>query len=350
MSTLTKIVHVTTFTLWLASGNVIVSNAHAEQTRSSAGTQKSQQSARDIPQADKDEARSRYREGTKHLRQLNFSGAEREYLTALNYWSHPMILYQLAQARKQQGKLVKAYLDLLRALEYGAKPFERDTYQEVRELERELRSKLARLIVVCAQFGTDVAIDGQSVGTIGSAAGQNAIEHYVLPGEHSIEARKGEYEKVVQRIEVDPGSDTTVNLRLFTTAQLTGTTRYSPRAVPWGIVASGLLIGGWGFLEYIRAHDDRQRLDDELNTSCASGCTSEHEAFPEVALGDFHRHLVRAQVAFSLAGTVTLAGLVFAYLNRPRTFRIDRSTESVRFTTRPLLMPQGAGLNMRVSF
>jgi hypothetical protein len=303
-----------------------------------------------VPQKERQQAEKLYQEGASFFAALNLSMAEKRYKEALEHWRHPGILFHLALTQHALSKSVQAYQTLIAALQYGAAPFAEPMYQQALATEKQLRGKVAEIAILCEDPGAEIVLDGQTITTATTFFGQETVKRYVLPGEHQVHIVKQGYEPLTQRVVLAPGESKVVKLRLYTPRQLTKHKRYVWQVAPWLLVSTGAAFGLAGLLSFSSAKTTMATFDAELSRVCPGGCPGDSPNFPGRLLQDAEEYQTRERLWFVGAGILVTTGLVLAYFNRPRPYRIAPPVDSVRITTQPLLGHEAAGLQIHVSF
>ncbi|MCS6899347.1 MAG: hypothetical protein RMJ98_06680 [Myxococcales bacterium] len=157
------------------------------------------------------EARKRFLEGVKFFDEKKYDLARVAFFQAYTLKKHPDVLLNLAQAELLGGRYLEAaqhFKEFLRDTANDKNPKRPDAAKGLEEA----RLHLGRIQITVDLPDADVYLNGTKVGTSPMA---DALE--VLPGKHSIEARK-ERKSTIQSLEVPEGKTTIVNLILDTSA------------------------------------------------------------------------------------------------------------------------------------
>jgi tetratricopeptide (TPR) repeat protein len=303
--------------------------------------------ARGVSDEDQEKALAFFGRGNEHLSKLRFSDAVAEYRKALEHWDHPAIHYNLTIALIRLDKRLEAYEAIEKALEHGSAPLEPEQYQEALNYQALLRNQVAHIEIASKQPGTRVQLDGQPYIT-----GPGSVKKVILPGHHQIVATKKGHEDVSRRLLLLPGESRNVQLRLFTSEELTEVRRRWPAWKPWALAGGGVALASMGGLWHWRAKANIDEFDNNaFSAACGQeGCADDDERSPSHLLTRARWYQGVGITSYAIGGAALTTGLVLVFLNREREERLDRSDEAIRISIVPGLSPASTGLSLAGSF
>lgn len=290
-----------------------------------------------------------HKQGNDLLKQQLFADALVKYRAALEHWDHPRIHYHITLALIQLGgDPLAAYHSVSRALRHDGAALKPDQLERARDYRLLLRGQLVEIRVRCDQPGVEVTIDGET-----ALVGPGSASRLRRPGQYQVAATRAGHLAVTRSVLLLPGEDRVITFHLFTFEQLTGTRRLWQPWKPWATAGAGAAVVALGSVLHWRARSDIRRFDRELQTrpECAVvGCNDDDPGSPAALLtrGELQQDI--AITGYVVGGAMVASGLVMAYLNRPRSYRIDRSDESFRVTVIPRATPESIGVVAAGSF
>ena len=315
-----------------SAGNASAQSHSSKSTKSA--TPASRPWAVGVSAKDQAKALAIFKSGNQHLSKLRFSDAVEAYRKALKHWEHPVIHYYLTTAFIRLSKPLEAYEAIGKALQYDSAPLNPEQYEQALNYQALLRNQVAHIEIASRQPGTSVLLDGKPYLT-----GPGSVRKAILPGHHQIVATRKGHEKVADRVLLLPGKSKRVQLKLFTSAELTKKSRYWPAWKPWALAGGGVALASVGGLWHWRAKVNIDEFDhDEFPKVCPGGC-ADHDG----SLRRAHWLQGIGLGHYTVGGAALAAGLILGYINRPRKERLDRDDESVRIFVQPTLSPVGPG-------
>lgn len=334
--------------LWLLSSVALAQlESDTGPDRTPTGEQASQPPAEPQPwaasvsQEDQDTALKLYREGNALLREAHFADALVRYERALTHWDHPRIHFHIALARVQLGHdPVETHQSIRDALRYGGKALKPDQVERARDLTLLLRRQLVQLEVVRAQPGVEIRIDGSAL-----PSHPKTVTRLFAPGRHRLSARKPGFVPTQHELVLIPGEDRRVRVKLFTLDEVSVTSRRLPNWIPWtasGVGAALVLSAG---VLHSRARRHIQDFDRQLLQQCPTGCPDDAPNSPSALLRRGEKMQLLSVAGYITGGVALAAGVALAFINRPETRRVDRSTESIRFSVVPQVSSSELGLS-----
>ena len=309
---------------------------------------------RDVPLAQRQEARGIFLQATELLRDGLYVEAEERYLKALALLEHPGIRYNLAIAQLNlKGKPIESYRNFARAMAFGPRPLGDDKYEQARNYRAVLENQLVKLEVACPVEGAEVTLNGKQLFT-----GPGTHSDLVVVGEYSIVASKPGFAPDSQRQVLTAGETVQVMVRPRPISSEPLPPRW-PQWKPWAVAAAGgVVVLGGGVLHVASSQrfDEFDRRFRELPCAVSElpegersvdGCESgEQGVDAELAAVRVRarRERVAAFVAYGVGGVTVAAGLALVMLNQPRSVvRESMGVESgsVSLTVDPIVDPAG---------
>ena len=299
--------------------------------------------ARGVSPTNQQAAIERFREGNELLKESLFVQAATKYHEALKRWDHPGIHYNLALALLNLDRPVEVLAELEEAMKYGDAPLDADKYAHAHRYRLLIEKQLARVDISCEKPGATVTMDGQLLFT---APGR--YQSLVRVGQHTIVATHLGYVPTQKTPTLAAGQKETVALTLYTDEQLTQYHRRWSNALPWSVLAAGVVVAAVGGIMHWQASEHFKSYDAGV-TACSTGSLS-GGCMPGGSLADKKsagESLQAAAIAFYAIGAVTaVAGGVLMYLNRARPSRV----EADKLSWTPIVGPQGGGLVATLHF
>jgi hypothetical protein len=170
------------------------------------------------------------------------------------------------------------------------------------------------LHVACAEAGAEVMLDGQLLFV---APGEKTLR--LLPGAHSLVARKAAFLDSSRALQLPPGHRTDEELTMLSLASLpTRTVRRWQAWKPWALFGAGLVVAVVGVPLIVDAKSNYDRFDHAIATSCPNGCAP--GALPTSAVEARDRASAENGAAiamFAAGGIVAASGVVLLILNQP---------------------------------
>jgi hypothetical protein len=299
--------------------------------------------ARGVSPEQQQRALALFAEGNGLLRDAVFVKAADTYRAALRSWDHPAIHYNLALALVNLDQPVEMFIELEKAMAYGAAPLDDDKFERARQYKLLVAGTLARVEISCATAGARVSLDGKELFV---APGKH--EGLIRIGEHTVLARGEGYAPTQLSQKLGPGEVMRLELKLFTDQELTRERRAMPVWVPWLVLGAGAAVAVTGGILHSQARDDFAAYDDGI-AACATapsgGCSSPSAAvLDRKNSGDSKQAL--AITAYAIGGAALATGVVLAIVNRAQPYRIDpfAEREQPRVSVAPLVGGGVAGI------
>jgi hypothetical protein len=285
------------------------------------------------------EAQRLVREGTAAYEKNQHAMALARYREALGYWDHPAIRYDLAECLINLDRPVEAHLHLLKALRYGAAPFDARMHAQAQTYLKLLEGRLGHLTVRCREPGTVVTLDGKRLF---EAPGETTST--LMPGDHQLVAAKPGYLTVTRLVVLAPARRTDVTITpMPIRAGLVLRRRFAVWK-PWTVIAAGAVVTLLGIPLVVQSAKDYRSFDRETTRLCPEGCTrSELPGSTRDLRTRAAAESSAAIGAFSVGGAILVTGAVLALLNLPRA---RHRSEAVLppVTVRPVLGPGLGGV------
>lgn len=294
-----------------------------------------------VPAADRRAAEALFGHAVELHEQLLRAQAVARYEQALALWENPYIRWNLALLMNDMGQHLRAYEHLERALAWGPEALGRDDWAKLAGMRRMLLAeRLAVIEARCDQPGAALALDGKPW-----FRGPGAARRVVLPGEHVLTASKPGHFPLARTIILPAGSRGAVTVWLSIDGIVVQ--RRWARWQPWVVVGGGAAVALVGAGLERAARSDLAEARRTLARRCAGAVTCDPATPRAHGRGVFQRRV--AAGALAMAGAITAAGLVLAYLNQPRVYRTEDRGGSA-FDLVPMAAPDAAGVAARFRF
>jgi hypothetical protein len=278
-----------------------------------------------VPQERQDAAIKLFVEGNGYLNDGIFTKAVETYREALKQWDHPAIHYNMALALVKLDKPLEVETSLQKAIAFGPAPLEtEDKFEHAKEYLILNAKQLAWIDVTCDKVGAKVSIDGKEVFTV-EAGKPNRYEGRVMIGKHTIVAEKTGYNAQVDAPYIEPGQKFRIELKLYTSDELTRyTRRWEAKWMPYAVIGAGVVLGAGGFVFQKSAQSSYDDFDKEVarcnDMSGGNGCMISGDLTSIRDSGDSKKTL--GYVAFGVAGAAVVTGAILLYLNRETSYEI----------------------------
>lgn len=272
-----------------------------------------------VAKEDQRKANELFAEGNELFAQQAHALALDKYRAAIALWDHPLIRFNMAVTLVRLDRLVEAAESLDKALRFGAAPFpEPDQYQQALDYQRLVAGRVGTIEVTCDQPDTEVLLDGAAWL---SCPGKRSA--HVLAGPHLVVAERAGYLTLSRRVFVTGGATARERVELMPLDALE--LEYpTPRWVPWSVTAAGaaIALGGVGF--WVSGNNQMSRFESDADVLCRPhGCSANFDANPTERQLAAQRDSAELKGAIAIAmfgvgGAVTVGGVVWTILNRPR--------------------------------
>ncbi|HEY7955326.1 MAG TPA: hypothetical protein VII38_08530 [Polyangia bacterium] len=287
-----------------------------------------------------------FRQGNDLLKESLFVQAATKYREALKRWDHPGIHYNLALALLNLDRPVEVFGELEEAMKYGDAPLDPDKFAHAKRYRALIEKQLARVAISCETPGASVSMDGQPLFT---APGR--YESLVRVGQHTIVATKTGFVPTQKTPILLAGQKHNIALTIYTADELTQYRRRWANAMPWSVLAAGVVVAGVGGIMHWQASEAIKSYDSGVTAcgaaSATGGCVPNASLTSKKETGDSLQ--IAAYAAYGIGAVAVAVGGVLAYLNRAKPYRVEPDkADKVAWT--PLIGPSGAGLSATVHF
>lgn len=255
--------------------------------------------------------------GNELLVENRFAAALAQYRLAIAAWDHPAIRANMVVCLINLGRPLEAYENALLALRHGAAPHQKpEVYTATLAYRRALQGQIGTIQFECSDPGARVTLDGQELVVCPGRASR-----LVQVGRHQVVARRRGSLTMTRDLVVSPGSTETVSVRLVSLADAAITERPSPAWQPWATFGAGVGLVAVGGLLQLQAHANIRRYNQIAMWRCGDeGCPPiRSDAYMRELRDRAERHERLAIGAAAAGGALAIGGLVWVYLNRPRT-------------------------------
>lgn len=322
--------------------------------------------AEGVSDADQKLALELFEQGNNALSDGIPAEAATKYREALKHWKHPAIHYNLALALLTQEQPLEVYQNFVASVKYGEAPLDKGRFDKANEYIKILESTaIATIEVSCQKAGAEIMVDGRKVL---DAPGKH-IEK-VKAGKHVFACEPGPglqgYTTKVRAPFIDPGTKYRVELKLYTTDELT---RYKRRWetrtwAPWAVVGAGVVVAGVGGVLALSAQSSFDDYDSKI-AKCNSdsganlGCNVMESGFRDLKdSGDTKRTM--SYVGYGVGAGAVALGLTLVYLNRKTAYQIrgedyeeeleNKAAAQPRVSVTPMISNEIAGAMVVGSF
>ncbi len=274
--------------------------------------------------------------GNGHFERSSFGNALKEYRKAIAHRDHPAIPYNMAVCLINLDQPIEAYEHLTKAMKYGEAPLGDELHTEGQTYLKLLLGQLAELVVTTETQGANVSLDGQEL-----FVGPGSATRLVRPKRHQIIATKAQMLTLTQEIVPAAGELNRVELKMVPLAESVVLRRRWASWKPWALAGAGAGIVLLGLPMRSSAEDNANNYDSQVVRTCPSGC----DELPEDIVTLRDRAESQQTIAFSMffAGSAILtAGVVAAFLNRPRATEVAPSALTIA--------PTGNGQGVAASY
>jgi hypothetical protein len=306
-----------------------------------------------VGKSDEDCALAAFHQGNDLLNNGLFPQAVARYREALRCWDHPGIHYNLALALINLDQPIEVFDQLNEAIKFGSEPLDEGKFEHAKEYLKLVAGLLADIEVTCDKPGAKVAVDGKEVFTA-----PGSFKAKVRVGKHTFYGDKEGYNARVTAPFIGPGETFRIELKLYTSEELTRHHRVWQRTwMPYTVIGAGVLVGIVGGLFELSASSSYKDFDNAI-AKCAMlsapmGCSVEQNPglLEPRHSGDTKRTV--GYVGYGVAGAAIVTGAILAIVNRPKPYQITPEVyeeekakaaaegQSVSFA--PVVSPEMAG-------
>ncbi len=300
-----------------------------------------------VSEADQKEALVLFREGNSLLKDSLFAKAAEKYREAVAHWDHPAIHYNLALALLNLDKPLEVYATLEKTLRFGAAPIGEDKFEHARSYKTLIEKQLAHVTITCEVRGAKVMLDGK---TLFEAPGK--YQGLVRIGEHNIVASKAGMLTTSESRTFGPGERATIDVKLFTDADVTRYRRKWATWKPWMVVAGGAAVTVLGGTFHLLARNNFR--DYDAGILACGGCHPDETGLADKkSSAEWQQNA--AIVSYAIGGVALAAGITLVYINRSTSYRIDvkdlvKQDTSPPVAVVPLLGPGTVGFSTSIRF
>jgi len=302
-----------------------------------------------VKQTEQQNALKLFHDGNVQLNDGLFAKAAEAYKAALTHWDHPAIHYNLALAEMNLDSPIESQENFQNAIKFGEAPLQsKDKFDHAKDYILLLEKQIGVVEVTCQKPGTKVSVDGKEVFTApGTWKGK------VRAGKHSIVGTLEGHPSRVDAPYIEPGAPFRIELKLYTTAELTRYRRkWDATWMPYAVAGGGVLVGLAGGLVEVLASNDYKKYDDQVKacnamTTGNAGCTNSSSLKSIKDSGDTKKTLGYALYGVGAAAVIT--GAVLWIINRPESYEVrPEDLNAVSFS--PVVTPEFAGASLTGRF
>lgn len=339
-----------------APGTGSGSGTPSQTTSEKAGADESLQNGGDtrpwavgVKKSEQEAALKLFHDGNLQLNDGLFAKAADAYKQALTHWDHPAIHYNLALAQMNLDQPIESEENFQAAIKYGEAPLQsKDKFDHAKDYMLLLDKQIGEVEVTCQKPGTKVSVDGKEVFTApGTWTGK------VRAGKHTIVGTLEGHPTRVDAPYISPGAPFRIELKLYTTAELTRYRRkWDATWMPYAVMGGGLLVGAAGGLFELLASNDYKKYDDKVATCNASmpgnlGCAQSADLKSLRDSGDTKKNV--GYVLYGVGAAAVVTGAVLWIINRPESYEV-RPEDLNAVSVRPVIAPDFAGASLSGRF
>jgi hypothetical protein len=325
-------------------------------TSEKAGTDESLQKGGDerpwaagVKQSEQQAALKLFHDGNVQLNDGLFAKAVDAYKGALTHWDHPAIHYNLALAEMNLDSPIESQENFQAAIKFGEAPLQsKDKFDHAKDYILLLDKQIGEVEVTCNKPGTKVAIDGKEVFTApGTYKGK------VRAGKHSIVGTLEGHPSRVDAPYIEAGAPFRIELKLYTTAELTRYRRqWDATWMPYAVMGGGVLVGVAGGLFELLASNDYKKYDDQVKACNAMtvgnmGCAQSQSLKDLKSSGDTKKDV--GYVLYGVGAAAVITGAVLWIINRPESYEV-RPEDLNSVSVKPVVSPEFAGASLSGRF
>ncbi|MEO8549836.1 MAG: hypothetical protein ABI678_07675 [Kofleriaceae bacterium] len=325
-------------------------------TSEKAGTDESLQKGGDtrpwaagVKKSEQEAALKLFHDGNVQLNDGLFAKAAEIYKQALTHWDHPAIHYNLALAEMNLDQPIESQSNFQLAVKFGDAPLQsKDKFDHAKDYILLLDKQIGEVEVTCQKAGTKVSVDGKEVFTApGTWTGK------VRAGKHTIVGTLEGHPTRVDAPYISPGSPFRIELKLYTTAELTRYRRkWDATWMPYAVMGGGVLIALAGSGMELLASNDYKKYDDQV-TACNllmpgnKGCAQSAELKSIKDSGDTKK--TAGYVLYGVGAAAVITGAVLWIINRPESYEV-RPEDLNAISVTPVVTPEFAGASLTGRF
>ncbi|HEY0250052.1 MAG TPA: hypothetical protein VGC41_00945 [Kofleriaceae bacterium] len=320
-----------------------------QTTQEKAGTDESLQNGGDtrpwaagVKKSEQETALKLFHDGNVQLNDGLFAKAADAYKQALTHWDHPAIHYNLALALMNLDQPIESRENFEVSVKFGEAPLQsKDKFDHAKDYMLLLDKQIGEVEVTCQKAGTKVSVDGKEVFTApGTWKGK------VRAGKHTIVGTLEGHPTRVDAPYISPGAPFRIELKLYTTAELTRYRRkWDATWMPYAVMGGGVLIGLVGGGMELLASNDYKKYDDKI-AACNQampgnlGCQQSSDLKNIKNSGDTKK--TAGYVLYGVGAAAFVTGAVLWIINRPESYEV-RPEDLNAVSFHPVIAPDFAG-------
>ena len=326
-------------------------------TSEKAGTDESLQNGGDtrpwaagVKKSEQEAALKLFHDGNLQLNDGLFAKAAEAYKQALTHWEHPAIHYNLALALMNLDQPIESQANFQMAIKFGDAPLQsKDKFDHAKDYILLLDKQIGEVEVTCQKAGTKVSVDGKEVFTApGTWKGK------VRAGKHTIVGTLEGHPTRVDAPYIEAGAPFRIELKLYTTAELTRyRQQWDATWMPYVVMGGGVLVGLGGGLMELLASNDYKKYDDQVKacnamTTGNMGCASSASLKSIKDSGDTKK--TTGYVLYGVGAAAVVTGAVLWIINRPESYEVRPEDLNSGVAFKPVVTPDFAGASLTGRF
>jgi hypothetical protein len=268
-----------------------------------------------VPRPAREQANAVFAEANQLFAQQAHQPALEKYKEAIALWDHPLIRFNMAVTLVRLDRILEAADTLDAALRFGAAPFSAEHYQQALDYQKLVGGRVGTVEAACTQDGVQILLDGKPWFQCPGTRSQR-----VLAGEHVIVGEKPSFATESRRLVVGGAAMASTKLELRSFESVVRLEYPSPRWAPWTVTGTGaaIALGGLGF--WFAGRSQMDKFERDFGDACPTGCQADLSDQPLLRDARDSAEL-KGKIAISMlavGGAVTVGGVVWAIMNRPR--------------------------------
>ncbi len=306
--------------LTLGATPAVAQKRGAREAAQTLGSQKDRPWAQGVSEDQQQAAYVVFKEANALLKESLFVRAAAKYREALKHWDHPAIHYNLSLALLNLDQPIEVHEHLVAALRYGPVPLDPEKFEHARGYKNLLEKQLAWVEIICDVPGASVVMDGKPLFT-----GPGRFEGLVRAGPHTIAATREGYLPTNLNSALAPGEKSTLDLKMFTTDDLTEYRRKWAVWKPWAVLGAGAAVALAGGALHWQARESFQAFDREIIACGGCALSETQQGGPLLNRGELMQNV--AIGSYAVGGAAVLTGAVLVYVNRLQPYRVNPEGE-----------------------
>lgn len=273
-----------------------------------------------ISAEDQARARAIFKEGTVLLNDASFAPAAQKLEEALAIWGHPAIHYNMAMAQVQMDHPLEARKHLLAATAFGAEAIGDTTFESAKTYLKLVERQLSPASISASIDGVEVLLDGKPLFTSPAT-----FQDYLPSGTHALVAKKEGYLTSELSETFEPGTEKTLNIKLYTADELTEYRHRWPVWMPWTVFGAGVAVAAVGGVLHGIGHSKVSDFDSNAKANGLMGVVTTDDDRDMRRTGiDMQKGAVGL---YAVGGAAIATGITLVILNKAKPYLFGKPVE-----------------------